>query len=205
MPETASDMSQREKRTQRDYTLSFKLGVVKQVEKGELSCKQAQVKYGIQGRSTVVVWLRKHGRLSWSVLASAAAMPIDKTLQPLTPEQGIKGLEVQLKDAQQKAQLFEAAIDVLRKKLRSVRCEKALWQVLQERCVQGLSVSRACQLLGCSRQRFCQGCLSAREPEGSKLKQWWIWCGKSACANLAWVHAKCNTCLKIECEMKIPS
>lgn len=51
-------MQKRIKRTQRDYTLAFKLSVVEQVEKGELTCKQAQAKYGIQGRSTVLVWLR---------------------------------------------------------------------------------------------------------------------------------------------------
>ena len=33
----------------------------------------------------------------------------------LTPEQRIKDLEVQLKQSQQKAQLFEAVIDVLRR------------------------------------------------------------------------------------------
>ena len=54
------------KRTQRDYTLGFKLSVVEQVEKGELTYKQAQNRYGIQGRSTVLVWLRKHGKLDWS-------------------------------------------------------------------------------------------------------------------------------------------
>lgn len=47
------------KRTQRDYSLAFKLAVVDQVEKGELTYKQAQDKYGIQGCSTVLVWLRK--------------------------------------------------------------------------------------------------------------------------------------------------
>ena len=47
------------KRTQRDYTLAFKLAVVEQqVEKGELTYKQAQQRYGIQGRSTVLVSLR---------------------------------------------------------------------------------------------------------------------------------------------------
>lgn len=40
------------KRTQRDYTLAFKLAVVEQVEKGELTYRQAQARYGIQGRST---------------------------------------------------------------------------------------------------------------------------------------------------------
>ena len=53
------------KRTQRDYTQAFKLAVVEQVEKGELTYKQAQDRYGIQGRSTVLVWLRKHGRQGW--------------------------------------------------------------------------------------------------------------------------------------------
>ncbi|AZP63777.1 Putative IS3 family transposase [Pseudomonas aeruginosa] len=32
-----------------------------------MTYKQAQVRYGIQGRSTVLVWLRKHGRQDWSV------------------------------------------------------------------------------------------------------------------------------------------
>ncbi|GAB3549483.1 hypothetical protein GCM10027343_31320 [Noviherbaspirillum agri] len=41
------------KRTQRDYALAFKLAVVDEVEKGELTYKQAQRRYGIQGRSTV--------------------------------------------------------------------------------------------------------------------------------------------------------
>jgi len=103
------------KRTQRDYTLAFKLAVVEQVEKGELTYKEAQGKYGIQGRSTVLVWLRKHGRLGWTTAASSAAMPIDKTQGPLTPEQQIKALKVQLEQAQEKARLFEAVIDVLRK------------------------------------------------------------------------------------------
>ncbi|KRD55033.1 transposase [Acidovorax sp. Root275] len=103
------------KRTQRDYTLAFKLAVVEQVEKGELTYKQAQVRYGIQGRSTVLVWLRKHGRQGWGRAASCAAMPRNKTPMPLTPEQQIKALQVQLQQAQQKAQLFEAVLDVLKK------------------------------------------------------------------------------------------
>ncbi|MBO9491137.1 IS3 family transposase, partial [Endozoicomonas sp. G2_1] len=37
------------KRTQKDYSLAFKLSVVEQVEKGEMTYKQAQDKYGIQG------------------------------------------------------------------------------------------------------------------------------------------------------------
>lgn len=106
------------KRTQRDYTLAFKRSVVEQVEKGELTYKQAQERYGIQGRSTVLVWLRKHGRQNWGPMAHYGRMR-DRSQppsnQPLTPEQRIKELEVQLKEAQEKSQFFEAVIDVLKK------------------------------------------------------------------------------------------
>ncbi|HOF53046.1 MAG TPA: IS3 family transposase [Rhodoferax sp.] len=145
------------KRTQRDYTLAFNLAVVEQVEKGELTYKQAQQHYGIQGRSTVLVWLRKHGRLGWSPAASAAAMPIDKkNTGALTPEQQIKALQVQLAQAQEKAKLFEAVIDVLRKDY-GVRIKKAFGQVLSQNLVTGLSVKRACQHMGHSRQAYYQG------------------------------------------------
>lgn len=42
------------KRTQKDYTLHFKLQVVQEVESGRISTTGAQRKYGIQARSTVV-------------------------------------------------------------------------------------------------------------------------------------------------------
>jgi transposase len=106
------------KRTQRDYTLAFKLSVVDQVEKGELTYKEAQQRYGIQGRSTVLVWLRKHGRQRWGAMASSSVMSHPShpgASKPPTPEQRIKELEVQLKDAQEKARLFEAVLDVLKK------------------------------------------------------------------------------------------
>lgn len=111
-------MESKHKRTQRDYSLAFKLSVVEQVEQGELTYKEAQRRYGIQGRSTVLVWLRKHGLQDWDVPASragdAATMP-DKTSKPQTPEQRIKALEAQLREATQKAQLFEAIIAQVKK------------------------------------------------------------------------------------------
>ena len=104
------------KRTQRDYTLAFKLSVVEQVEKGALSYKEAQTRYGIQGRSTVLVWLRKHGRAGWGCAALSRAMPPPQTpmSSPPSPDQRIKALEVELREARQKAQLFEAMLDVLK-------------------------------------------------------------------------------------------
>jgi transposase-like protein len=109
------------KRTQRDYTLAFKLSVVDQAEKGELTCKQAPERCGIQGRSTVLGWLCKHGRQSWGLASSRLPMPVPMKKSsptpavPLTPEQKIKGLEVHLREANENAQLFEAVLDVLKK------------------------------------------------------------------------------------------
>lgn len=54
-------MSAVTKRTQRYSGTAFKLGGVGAVEKGEMTDKQAQRKYCMQERSTVV-WLRKYGQ-----------------------------------------------------------------------------------------------------------------------------------------------
>ena len=83
----------RSKRTQRDYNLAFKLSLVNRVEKGEFTYKQAQSLYGIQGKSTVLTWLRKHGTLDWS----SQRGPVMKTSSE-TPEQKIKRLEQRIKD-----------------------------------------------------------------------------------------------------------
>ena len=103
------------KRTQRDYSLAFKVAVVDQVEKGELTYKQAQDKYGIQGQSTVLVWLRKHGRLDWSKgtpYSSVEAISMNDPKQ-LTPEQKIKALEQELAETKLKAEFFEAVVKVM--------------------------------------------------------------------------------------------
>lgn len=111
-------MAEGVRRSQRDYTLAFKLGVVDQVERGEMSYKEAQARYGIQGRSTVLVWLRKHGRQDWSQGASVRTARSDcmsTPKLPLTPEQRIKELEQELEVMSQKAQFFEAVVNVLEK------------------------------------------------------------------------------------------
>ncbi|MCR3964643.1 IS3 family transposase [Aeromonas veronii] len=149
-------MGQGVKRTQRDYSLTFKLSLVEQIEKGELTYKQAQVRYGIQGRSTVLVWLRKHGRQDWSQGASVRAgrsitMP-DPDNQ--TPEQRIKELEQQLALMSQKAQFFEAVVDVLKNDYGVSIGKKATRQVLSQRQVERLTIVRACLFLGISRQAY---------------------------------------------------
>lgn len=96
------------KRTQKDYTLAFKLAVVAEVEAGAMSYKQAQRQYGIQGRSTVLVWLRKYGMLNWKT-EIPNTMRLDNMQKPIekTPEQKIKELEKKLADSQDKIQFFE--------------------------------------------------------------------------------------------------
>lgn len=95
------------KRTQKDYNLGFKLAVISQVEKGELTYKQAQKAYGIQGRSTVLVWLRKHGTLDWSQ-PRQIIMPKSKE----TPAQKIKRLEKELSDEKLRNEILNKMIDI---------------------------------------------------------------------------------------------
>jgi transposase-like protein len=105
------------KRTQRDYPLSFKIAVVEQVEKGEMTYKQAQLRYGIQGRSTVLTWLRKHGHLNWAPGLPHLAnreLPMNQPTLPLTPEQRIRELEEQLELVTQKAEFLDAVVNVLK-------------------------------------------------------------------------------------------
>jgi transposase len=86
------------KRSQKDYTLSLKIQIVKEIESGELSTKSAQRKYGIQARSTVVNWLRKYGNFDWENQTPSN--------MPKTPEQRIMELEAKVKLLEkQKAQL----------------------------------------------------------------------------------------------------
>lgn len=107
-------MKQYVKRTQRDYSLSFKLAVVEQVEKGEMTYRQAQERYGIQGCSTVLNWLRKYGRLDWQTPEKRGLRGGHMTKPlPLTPEQRIKELEQQLAESEVKAQFFEAVVKIM--------------------------------------------------------------------------------------------
>lgn len=92
------------KRTQRDYSLAFKLQVVDEVEKGCLTYKQSQKKFGIQGRSTVLVWLRKHGTLDWT-----SKTPMKKKAPPKTY---ISQLESKIKRLEAEKEILNRAIDI---------------------------------------------------------------------------------------------
>lgn len=101
----------RRKRTQRDYTLGFKLQVVASVEKGDMTYKQAQSSYGIQGRSTVLTWLRKHGKMDWSQSVKLTMPKTPKSKE--TPVQVIKRLERELEDERLRNLLLNEVVDIL--------------------------------------------------------------------------------------------
>ena len=103
--------NKRRRRTRRDYTMGFKLKVVDAVEKGDMTYKQAQKVYGIQGRSTVLKWLRKHGKMDWTqpVRHVMPQSPKDKE----TPAQKIKRLERELEDERLRNMLMNEVVDIL--------------------------------------------------------------------------------------------
>ena len=77
------------KRTQRDYSYSFKMQVVQEVESGSIGINAAQRKYGIQGNATVNTWLRKHGSLDWE---NKSHLSLEKS-----PEQKLLELEAKVR------------------------------------------------------------------------------------------------------------
>ena len=112
------------KRTQKDYSLSFKLGVVSEVESGELGIKAAARKYGIQSHSTVTTWLRKHGTFDWEN-KTPSNMPKTKDQKILELEQKVRllekqktSLEKQAQTSDKKAIFFDMMIDIAEEEFR---------------------------------------------------------------------------------------
>jgi len=109
------------KRSQKDYSMSFKLRVVQEIERGELSMTSATRKYGIQARSSVRNWLRKYGNFDWEN-QTPSHMPKSPEQKILELEQQIKllekqkaFLEKQVETADKKAIIFDMMIDLAEK------------------------------------------------------------------------------------------
>lgn len=109
------------KRTQRDYSMSLKLQVVQEIERGKLSTHAACKRYGIQARSTVVSWLRKFGNFDWEN-QTPSNMPQTPEQQILELEQKVKllekqkaYLEKQVETSDKKAIIFDMMIDLAEK------------------------------------------------------------------------------------------
>jgi transposase-like protein len=96
------------KRTQKDYTMSFKLQIVQEIERGKLSTTEATKKYGIQCRKTVVEWLRKFGNFDWD---NQTPFIMSKS-----PEQKIMELEAKVKLLEKQKSFLEQQAFVADKK-----------------------------------------------------------------------------------------
>ncbi|MBH0005024.1 IS3 family transposase, partial [Pseudoalteromonas sp. SWYJZ12] len=143
------------KRTQRDYSLGFKLQVVDAVEKGDMTYKQAQKIYGIQGRSTVLTWLRKHGKMDWTQ-SPKITMPTSPKAKE-SPAQKIKRLERELEDEHLRNLLLNEVVNILDAEHGTSLRKKYIGQgarSLQKQKI--VSLERACMLLGITRQAIYQ-------------------------------------------------
>ena len=115
------------KRTQKDYTLAFKLQVVEEVESGQLSQDAAQRKYGIQGNATILVWLRRHGRLDWSPKEKG---PMGK--KTTTPNKKIVELEKKIRRLEAEKVILNMTIDIADETLNTDIRKKYLSLLLSE-------------------------------------------------------------------------
>ena len=109
------------KRSQKDYSMSFKIEIVRSIEQGEFSTTGAQKKYGIQARSTVVNWLRKYGTFDWEN-QTPSNMPKSQEQRLMELEAKVKLLEKQksllehqVERADKKAIIFDMMIDLAEK------------------------------------------------------------------------------------------
>ncbi|MFM2478266.1 IS3 family transposase [Celerinatantimonas sp. MCCC 1A17872] len=159
------------KRTQRDYTLAFKLGVVERVEKGEMTYKQAQARFGIQGRSTVLVWLRKHGRLDWSKPFQHPLMPHSKE----TPAETIKRLERALAEEKLRNKILNGMVDIMDNEYGAGLRKKLLIRFIWQAKTKGeINLAAACRATGISRQSIYQAVerMASRRATLSVIKDW---------------------------------
>ena len=112
------------KRTQKDYSMSFKLSVVKEVETTDIGLCAIARKYGIQSESTVKRWMEKYGTFDWTNI-KGGNMPKSKDQELLELQEKVKMLErknarlaheLEMKD--HKVALFDLMIDIAEKDLK---------------------------------------------------------------------------------------
>lgn len=112
------------KRTQKDYSMSFKLSVVKEVETTDIGLCAIARKYGIQSESTVKRWMEKYGTFDWTNI-KGGNMPKSKDQELLELQEKVKMLErknarleheLEMKD--HKVAIFDLMIDIAEKDLK---------------------------------------------------------------------------------------
>ena len=98
---------------QKKYTEAFKRQVVREFEQGLVNKDQLKRKYGIAGKSAVLKWCRKYGKLDYSKpLVSGPSM---KQKDP--QKRRIRELEEKLKAAELKLKVYDKLIEVTNREL----------------------------------------------------------------------------------------
>ena len=87
------------RRTSKDYSPSFKIMVVREIEKGNLTMSSARGKYGIYGGNTLRAWIKKYG-----IFAKKSKSKV-KLMQ--TPQQKIADLEQKLRQLERQNKFLE--------------------------------------------------------------------------------------------------
>ena len=106
------------KRTQKDYSMSFKLQIVQEIERGQLTVTEATNRYEIQCRKTVVNWLKKFGNFDWDNQTPSnmpksldhKIMELEAQVKLLEKQKAL--LERQAYVADKKAIIFDMMIDI---------------------------------------------------------------------------------------------
>lgn len=106
------------KRTQKDYSMPFKLQIVQEIERGYLTVTEATNRYEIQCRKTVVNWLKKFGNFDWDnqtpsnmpKSADHKIMELEAQVKLLEKQKAL--LEREAYVADKKAIIFDMMIDI---------------------------------------------------------------------------------------------
>jgi transposase-like protein len=93
------------------YSKAFRRQIVREFEQGGITKQELKRKYHIGGKSTVLQWCRKYGRLAYPSTGTHG-----RPLQD--PQQRrIKELERKLKDSQEKILVYEKLIEITNREL----------------------------------------------------------------------------------------
>jgi transposase len=97
-----SDEPQARKITYQGFSWGLKIGIIEEIENGQISINQASIKYGI-GRSTIQKWITKFGNL-------------DRKLREMggrSPKQEIQELKKKIQRLETEKDILESAIEII--------------------------------------------------------------------------------------------
>jgi len=95
----------------RKFSEAFKKQVVSEFEEGYLNKDQLKIKYGLKGKSVVLVWCRKYGKFDYQSRTTNGRPMKDPQ------KQRIKELEKKLRQAEEKLIIYDKLIEVTNRQL----------------------------------------------------------------------------------------